>query len=43
MGNICFDEDNKCYEVVMDENGLRVIHDLTQGLRMAQKSGLDEK
>ena len=42
MGNICFDEDNRCYEVVTDENGLQVIHDLTPGLRMAQKSGLDE-
>ncbi len=43
LGNICFDEDNKCYEVVTDENGLQVIHDLTQGLRMAQKSGMDER
>ena len=35
MDNICFDEDNRCYEVVTDENALQVIHDLTQGLRVA--------
>ena len=42
LNQIAFDEDNKCW--AMEEvDGTVLFHDITQGMRMAQKSGLTEK
>ena len=42
MNQIVFDDENKCYAVT-EVDGMEVFSDITQGMRMAQKSGMTER
>ena len=42
LNQIVFDDENKCYAVT-EVDGMEVFSDITQGMRMAQKSGMTER
>ena len=41
MNQIVFDDENKCFQV-LEKDGIAVIHDITQGMRMAAKTGMTQ-